>query len=78
MFIFIGVQKEQQILERICHHLSLENFSADEFVFHYGEVGNKFYILLEGSVGVLIPRAKFNYTGENTFSKAASENEVKK
>ena len=64
------MQKEQQVLERICHHLTLESFPANEFVFHYGEAGNKFYILLEGSVGVLIPRAKFNYSAENSSIKA--------
>lgn len=70
LFPFSGVQNEQQILERICHHLTLESFAANESVFQYGESGNKFYIILEGSVGVHVPRGKFNYSGEESSIKA--------
>ncbi|CAG9321785.1 unnamed protein product [Blepharisma stoltei] len=38
-----------------CLCMSYEFFPANEYVFHYGDKGNKFYILLFGSVGVQVP-----------------------
>ena len=35
--------------------MTVEEFDAQKMVFKYGETGHKFYIILEGKVGVLIP-----------------------
>lgn len=35
--------------------LLVERFEANQTVFKHGELGTKFYIILEGSVGVDIP-----------------------
>jgi len=38
--------------------LTVETFEADEEVITFGEQGDKFYIILMGSVSVLIPNQK--------------------
>ena len=35
--------------------VELEEMDTDEFVFHYGQFGSKFYIVLDGSVIILRP-----------------------
>mmetsp|Transcript_10120 Transcript_10120/g.19876 ORF Transcript_10120/g.19876 Transcript_10120/m.19876 type:complete len:554 (+) Transcript_10120:24-1685(+) len=40
---------------KCCQFMQYEVKSADETVFDYGEKGNKFYIILNGSVRVLVP-----------------------
>ena len=35
--------------------LRIERFKKDDLVFEYGDLGDKFYIILEGSVSVLVP-----------------------
>jgi len=42
-------------LFEICKVILLENFNNNEKVFDYGEVGDKFYIILKGQVRVEIP-----------------------
>lgn len=39
----------------LCRTMSLEEFGPREFVFQMGESGDKFYIILSGSVGVQVP-----------------------
>ena len=46
--------KEDELLE-ICKKLRYETYLEDEIVFNYGEYGNKFYIIIEGEVGILVP-----------------------
>ncbi|CAG9334175.1 unnamed protein product [Blepharisma stoltei] len=43
------------IHKECCIYMTYEFFSTDEYVFHQGERGNKFYVLLFGSIGVQIP-----------------------
>ena len=39
----------------ICYNLKYEQFSKDQIIFDYNTIGDKFYIVLAGSVTVLIP-----------------------
>jgi CRP-like cAMP-binding protein len=51
--------REQEIvgddLKIVCDNLKIERMEEDEFVFHSGELGDKFYIILDGSVKILRP-----------------------
>ena len=38
--------------------MTLEEFYKDEMVFEFDDVGDKFYIVLEGQVGVDVPVKK--------------------
>jgi CRP-like cAMP-binding protein len=38
--------------------LQYEYFKAGEIVFHYGENGTKFYIIIKGKVAIMIPDPK--------------------
>ena len=42
----------------IVNALSYEHFHDGECIMHWGELGDKFYILLKGQVGVHIPSPK--------------------
>ena len=35
----------------------METFQGREYVIQHGEIGDKFYIIFTGSVGVLVPQA---------------------
>lgn len=39
----------------LCRTMTLEEFGPREFIFQMGETGDKFYIILSGSVGVQVP-----------------------
>ncbi|CAD8156282.1 unnamed protein product [Paramecium octaurelia] len=43
-----------QIQRKCCKHMYCEKFKASEIVFYVDSVGTKFYIILEGSVTVLV------------------------
>ena len=45
--------KGQDLLE-ICKELKYECFERDDFIFKAGEYGDKFYIILKGTVSVSI------------------------
>ena len=55
-FQTLGVQNEQNLIERCCRYVKLEFFQKGEYVFHFGSQGSKFYIIVKGSVGVLVPK----------------------
>ncbi len=48
--------KDQDFID-IVSCLTYEYFSPGDFVFHFNTQGEKFYIILEGSVGVFVPNA---------------------
>ena len=48
------INKDSQLME-IIKALRIERFKKDDLVFEYGDLGDKFYIILEGSVSVLVP-----------------------
>lgn len=45
---------EPQLRTQICKHLKYEQLQVDQFVFREGEPGDKFYIILSGSVGIYV------------------------
>ena len=49
-------QNEQDILEKCCHAMQNEFFEKNSAIFHYGEYGKKFYLILKGSVDLYIPK----------------------
>ena len=55
-FETLGVQKEQNLIERCCRYINIEFCAKGCTVFLYGSQGTKFYIILQGSVGVLLPK----------------------
>lgn len=44
-----------------CYHLHYEFCEASQYVFLYGSTGNKFYIVLSGTVGVEVPVSNGNF-----------------
>lgn len=54
---FIKLKETSDVLklEKICSVLNLERFAPGEEIINYGEEGDKFYIVLEGLVGVYVP-----------------------
>ena len=42
-------------MEKIAKICKLEKFKPNETIIVYGDIGNKFYIVLEGQVGVFLP-----------------------
>lgn len=55
-FETLGVQNEQNIIENCCRYFNFEFCPKGNYVFHYGSQGSKFYIILSGTVGVLVPK----------------------
>ena len=45
----------QEALIQIAMNMELEEFAKDEKLFSHGDVGTKFYMILKGSVSILIP-----------------------
>lgn len=56
--------------------IKYEHFAEGDAVFKHGDFGNKFYIIIKGSVSVLIPKKKQN-AGDNT-NRQLNESPVKK
>ena len=57
-----------QRIEKITKYAKLETFLPDENIIKYGELGDKFYILLEGSVALYKPVYYENYLTPIEFS----------
>ena len=55
-FQTLGVQNEVKLIETCCRNISIEFVEKNQYVFLYGSLGSKFYIILQGTVGVLIPK----------------------
>lgn len=86
-------EKEEsgQLYRDCCQYLTLEEFVPGETIINYGERGNKFYIILEGSVSIHVPilrRAPIDkskhsfllhagYTGKpSKFTTSATDNKA--
>lgn len=39
----------------LCRYVEYEFIPAGQNVFNYGEIGDKFYMLLKGRVGIIVP-----------------------
>ena len=57
-----------QRIERIIKYAKLETHPQDEIIFNYGELGDKFYILLKGSVALYKPEYYEEYLTPIEFS----------
>ena len=55
---FKKLKESNQIttLHQLVSVLNLEHFKKDEFIIKFNDVGTKFYILLEGTIGVYKPK----------------------
>ena len=49
-----------------CQYLFYESFEEREYIFRHGDIGNKFYIILQGVVGIEIP---ITDSGHRTFTE---------
>lgn len=52
--IFFKDKSDLEIFE-IAKHTNYEHCMADEIVFELGSVGDKFYLILRGEIGVMMP-----------------------
>lgn len=46
----------QDFIKNCTDHFFYKFFNPGEFVFHYGQIGVEFYIILSGRVGIFIPK----------------------
>ena len=54
-------------LREICQNMTLETIQKDRFVVKYGEKGNVFYIILNGSVSIIIVKNRKGYLSEEEY-----------
>jgi CRP-like cAMP-binding protein len=59
---------DQAMLSDVIHQCTeqfqLEIFNSGEALFHYGDIGNKFYIMVKGSVDIFVPINEWQKPGE--------------
>lgn len=51
-------QNSNDVHSECCKVMTLEEYSTEDIIFHFGDKGEKFYIILSGSVSVKIPARK--------------------
>ena len=69
-----NINKSEKIHERICVVLRYEFKRKGEIVFNAEEKANKFFIILSGSVNILVPKTQSNIIKEkndNTFIRGS-------
>ena len=54
-------------LREICQNMTLEKIPKDRFVVKYGEKGNVFYIILNGSVSIIIVKNRKGFLDEEEY-----------
>jgi CRP-like cAMP-binding protein len=52
---FESLRENKPVFGECCAYLTYECFGPDEFIFKLGDYGDKFYILIQGEVSVLVP-----------------------
>ena len=67
--------KDQDFLE-IVSALKYETFKRKQVIFHFGDLGDKFYILIQGEVGVLIPNPKIKNSRDLMMSIVNDINQI--
>ena len=56
LFTKLNIDKDDQILtQKIFKWMRYKHFKKGDIVFNYGDIGDLFYIIMEGKVGVHIP-----------------------
>ena len=64
-------------IDELCKSMNLEIFEENEYVFHQGDVGDKFYVVLSGACDVLL-KQRTGTCGENQETGEAVEEFVEK
>ena len=65
---FESIKENKSIFKECCMYLTYEYFDANQYIFKEGEIGNKFYILIQGQAGVII-KEKDKETESITFKE---------
>lgn len=47
---------EESVKRAVCHRLNLEEFTAGQMIFDYGEIGDRLYLIWSGRVQIEVPR----------------------
>ena len=55
-FFDLGRIKDNSTLDQCFRHISLEFFAKNHHIFHFGQKGDKFFVLLKGLVKVMVPK----------------------
>lgn len=55
-FFNLAKMKDKSTLNQCYRHISLEFHKKSQFIFHFGQKGDKFYVLLKGEVQLLLPK----------------------
>lgn len=69
---FSKISSEQQsndVHRECCKVMNIEKYASDEFIFNFGDKGDKFYIILSGSVSVKIPSKKKIFVSKAVVNK---------
>jgi CRP-like cAMP-binding protein len=62
-------QKSSDVHKECCKVMTLEEYSDGDYIFKFGEKGDKFYIILSGSVSVKVPTKKKLTVSKTTAQK---------
>ena len=65
-------QESSEIHKQCCQHMLLETYEQNSIIFHFGDKGEKFYIILKGSVSVKIPSKKKIVLSKENLNKFQS------
>ena len=52
---FSELKEDKQVFNDCCMYITYEYFPENRYVFHMGDIGDKFYIMIEGEAAVLVP-----------------------
>ena len=69
---FKKISSEDNFLEihrECCKSMTMEEYSAEDLIFNFGEKGEKFYIILTGSVSVKMPAIRTFTVNQVTINK---------
>jgi signal-transduction protein with cAMP-binding, CBS, and nucleotidyltransferase domain len=70
-----GAENENNVLKEkmtkedyqlICENMKFRFYTASETIMNYGDFGNEFFIILKGTVSVLVPKV---IKSKNNFTK---------
>lgn len=52
---FASIRDNKTVFQECCLYITCEHFNQDRFVFKIGDYGDKFFILVDGQVSILVP-----------------------